>query len=225
MNTSVATPAGEGPGPPREDGLQLRGRGRAEGRHVDARGDPQPAPAGVPGPRQGAPLLRRRDRRLVGAGLRRRLHRAAPRPRPPVARRRQPHLPLLAARARADAGLRPPPAAHRGVPRPPRAAVLPLGDAALAQPGVAGLARLPHRVAAHLAARRGARRRTHDAVAAHDRPGARVLRRAAAARLRACSTAGSGCCWRCARCSATSRRPSTARPTSSTSRASIGCRR
>ena len=50
-------------------------------------------------------------------------------------------------------------------------------------------------------------RRTHDAVAAHDRPGARLLRRAAAARLRALRPRASGCCWSCARCSATSSRP------------------
>ena len=112
---------------------------------------------------------------------------SAPRraPDPPARRRRDAHLPLLAAGARADARLRLRDAAHRGLPRPARAALLALGDAALAQPRLARLAGLPHRVAAHVPARRGAGRRTHDAVAAHDRPGAGVLRRAAAARLRA----------------------------------------
>ena len=103
MNVSDATPQGETLG---VDALQLRRRGRAEGRHVDAGGDAEPAPARVPGrPTRSATTSTTRP----STGRPRTTTATTPRR---VGRRSTgcvgdatPDLPLLAARAGADARL------------------------------------------------------------------------------------------------------------------------
>ena len=131
------------------------------------------------------------------------LRRPAPGADPPDGRGRHPDLPLLAARPRADAGVQPGHAVDRGLPRPDRTALLPLGDAALTQPRLAGLAGLPHRVAAHVAARRGARP-TYAPCARGTCPASRAASTASSCSAASSSSAASsGCCSSSARCSAT----------------------
>ena len=125
--------------------LQLLDRRRPEERYVDAVDGPRPAPPRGARPAQGAAVLHPRGRRLVGPDYSR-LPRAPAQAAAPDRRRRHPGVPLLAARAGADARLQPRHAADRGLPRPARAAVLPLDDAARPLDHLARLAGVHHRV-------------------------------------------------------------------------------